>query len=251
MKLGLLPFLNTQPLEYGFRTDPGRFGTTAVIDVPSRLAGALLEGKIDTALISSVEVLRHPELTFCKTMGVCADSAVRSILYIRSAEDPADSVPDRIWMDEGSRTSQALLLLLLKKVYGASPERSSIPASDVPSHIGPGQAGMLIGDAALSFWDRSDLDRFRIRDLGQWWNELEGLPFVFAVWAYPKSNPVPDETFEWSLSMGLSHMEEIIQKAGRSDAREYLTKNLHYRMTERDLKALTVYRGLLAEAGLL
>ncbi len=249
MKLGLTPFLNTRPLEYGFRMNPARFGTTSIEDVPSRLAQRLVAGEIDTALISSVEVLRHPELSFCSRMGVCADAAVRSILYIRAANDSTPVA--KIWMDEGSRTSQALLLLLLKKTEGRIPERESIAARDVPGKIRAGQAGMLIGDSALAFWDRPDLDQFVIRDLAEWWNELEGLPFIFAVWAYPKSRPIPDDVFEWSLSEGLTHLDEIIAASGRRDAEAYLRRNLHYRTTPRDLEALRVYGARLAAEGLL
>jgi len=258
MRFGLIPYLNGKPLDYGLRTSPG-LCTNQHCDLtealPAQLYAGLSEDRLDAALISSVECLRNEAFSYCKTVGVCARKKVRSILYIRRRDSiPADEItfakPGRVLMDNGSRTSVALLNLLLKNGSGVVPENSLAKASEIPSRLRANEGGLLIGDAALEFWNRPDLDCFVWKDLCEWWFERESLPFIFALWAYPARSPILDSVFEKSLEIGQANLESIIAQSHRSDAREYLTEIIHYKTTEDDKNGLTVFGERLREAGL-
>ena len=81
-------------------------------------------------------------------------------------------------LDEGSRTSAALVQILLKEEFGVAPELCSLPigtAVDASS----ADAVLAIGDRGIAF----DKGRFeQVWDLGERWMQLTGLPFVFAMW---------------------------------------------------------------------
>ncbi|MEQ9363659.1 MAG: MqnA/MqnD/SBP family protein, partial [Leptospirales bacterium] len=284
--------LNARPLDYGLREavrvptnqpalqgalagdgerltgqDSARASLELVEEIPSRLYAMLRDRELDAALISSVECLRNPErFAYCATVGVCARREAYSIVYIRRRRsgrgaDPR-SVPARdfttpvrrILADTGSRSSIALLQSLYFQANGVLPVIETESPERIAARLGPDDGGLLIGDGALDFLDRTGAESepaFEILDLARWWHESEGLPFVFALWAYPIERPLADRVFEESLAAGEANMDRIIAAADRGDARSYLTDNLHYRLGPLELSALERFRQRLAEAGLL
>ncbi|MCB1169643.1 MAG: menaquinone biosynthesis protein [Leptospiraceae bacterium] len=254
MKIGLVKHLNAHPLDHGFRKS-GKHDL--VEDTPARLYAMLSEGALSTALISSVECLRNRHrFGYCSSVGVCCDGPLRSILYFEAAENPADSLPSaagRVFADNGSRSSVALLQVLYQANTGELPNIQSTEPEKIPDLVlqNPRDGGLLIGDAALRFSLREDIHRFRIRDLGQWWKETEGLPFVFALWAYPVEAPLEDSLFEASLDVGLRQMDEIIEASEFGFARQYLTELLHYRLDTPEWKALRRFQERLQALDLL
>lgn len=244
MRLGLVKFINARPLDLAFRKSDSY---QIIEDTPSRLFESLMEGRLDAALISSVECLRNTDrLNYCRTVGVCAKSEVTSILYLKKNKN---SIPKRILSDTGSRTSIALLQILLYRKTGELLHFETAQPESIPSSVDENTAGLLIGDSALRY--RNNPGDLYTVDLGNWWNEQEGLPFVFAMWAYPEEHPITDDFFENALNFGLKHMNEIIENSEFPDTKQYLTEKLHYRLGDADLKALDRFKALLLEAGLL
>lgn len=252
MRIGLVRYLNARPLDYAFRVRPDRYaGVECLPETPARLLQMLLSGQVDTALISSVECYRHRDaLAWCDRVGVASDREVQSLLYIRRREDPLTESVRRIFMDEGSRTTVALTKLLYLKRFGEIPECVTLPPEEIPERLDSGTAGLLIGDAALKMF-RSP-GPFHFRDLVSWWNEETGLPFVAALWAYPreKASLFPDSFFTEALDTGLTRMEDILKENG-PQYRDYLTHALHYNLNEADRQALEVFSSQLQERGLL
>ena len=261
MKLGLVKFLNARPLDHGFRLMSGSDTVLKLTeDTPAELFRLLQLGELDAALISSVEVLRNKDsLAYCKTVGVCADSEVRSILYIKprssnsSIESQLLSAPLKIYADNGSRTSISLLKILLYKSLGIRIDIIATPPKEIPSLLlqDADSAGLLIGDSALEFQEVEQSKNFYCKDLGIWWNELTGLPFVFALWAYPKQKLISDRFFEDSLQSGLDHLDEIISESIYEGTDDYLRNVLHYRLNDRDHEALKLFNSELAKMDLL
>lgn len=258
MRLGLVKHLNAHPLDHGFRTS-GNY--ELVEDTPSRLYEMLGRGELSAALISSVECLRNRHrFGYCTTVGVCCNGALKSILYFESKSKPrlinsseGPKPPNRIYVDSGSRSSVALLQVLYEKEMGGLPDIQSVAPEEIPALVQshPGTGGLLIGDAALRFAVSQGSDQFLVRDLGAWWKEMEGLPFVFALWAYPASAPLDDSLFEESLDTGLKSIEEIAGASNFSFAREYLTELLHYRLDKPEWLALQRFEERLQALDLL
>ncbi|MCR9142029.1 MAG: hypothetical protein NXI24_07240 [bacterium] len=237
-------------------------------EIPSRLFRMLRDRELDAALISSVECLRNPErFGYCRTVGVCARREAYSIVYIRRRSRAADgkssdtasardfaSPVRRILADTGSRSSIALLQSLYFRANGQLPVIETENPERIADRLEVDDGGLLIGDGALQFLDRvrsGGAPDYEILDLARWWYESEGLPFVFALWAYPLDRPLADRIFEDSLAAGERHMDRIIAAAERPDARAYLTENLHYRLGPEERAALERFRQRLTEAGLM
>ena len=255
MKIGLVRFLNARPLDDGFRRNLPLAGVESyewLEDTPARLYEMLLGGELDAALISSAEVLRHPEaLSYCPSVGVCARSEVRSILYIRKKNGKKDTPlfyteePERIYTDNGSRTSVALLRILLSRRFGKHFPAEPTPPNRVPELAQGGATGLLIGDSAMNFLLDPESEKYDKLDLCSWWHREENLPFVFALWAYPRERPLPDAIFEQSFEAGLGNLEEIVRGSPYPKVREYLSSVLHYRLDSRDRASLARYDELL------
>lgn len=242
MRIGLVGFLNAHPLDYGIRQSTLHEITIAT---PAVLVNLLLAGKLDTALISSVECLRHPELHYSTAAGVASDGAVDSILYFEKPSNSfCQSLPAAIYCDSGSRSSVSLLQILMAETFGNLPETITMDPGLIPELVQKkGHAGLLIGDNALAFADSPQARNFSIRDLGAWWQETQGLPFVYALWA--GLDPLDDNFFLQSLAAGLEHLDQIASLSPYSRAREYLKQRLHFRLSQRDQAGLARFRELL------
>ena len=75
--LGAVGYLNSRPL-----TDAlGRLVPHAeiLVDLPSRLADSLVAGRLDVALVPSIEYFRHPGCAVVSDACVACDGPVRSV----------------------------------------------------------------------------------------------------------------------------------------------------------------------------
>ena len=286
MRIGIVRFLNARPLDYAIRRlslagstihlasseSPQRI--EIIEEDPSRLCDLLLQGKLDCALISSVECLRNPtQIGWCQTVGICTHKRSHSILYIRrnpttiSQRDFPSSFPtsfpkeasvSKMYYDRASRSSVALWKCLYLQSHENLPESEEIPSSEIPRLLRQeGVGGILIGDPALQFLEdlkstKRKGEKWIVTDLGEWWYEKEGLPFVFALWAYPLNRPIHDSFFEDSLQEGLEHISDILQQNRDSfhDSKHYLTEILHYRLGKEEKLSLKHFSKYLKKYGL-
>src|SRR4051794_29539462 len=175
MRIGAVNYLNSKPLVYGLESLAPDVRIT--YDLPSRLADSLVAGRLDVALVPSVEFFRTAGSTIVSDACVACRGPVLSVkLHFRV---PPDQVR-RVSLDEGSRTSAALTRILLAELYGIEPNWEPLP-------IGCGlettdaDAVLLIGDRAIAD-SASDGDFVDVWDLGERWCDWTGLPFVFAMW---------------------------------------------------------------------
>ena len=113
--------------------------------------------------------------------------------------------------------------------------------------LGEADAALVIGDPALHL-DPATLP-FETLDLGSEWNQLTGLPMIFALWAGRKEvmQPVFEQAFLDSCRAGLAHMEEIVRDQSpvrgiaEQLAREYLTRHIVFELNGRDHEGLDLY----------
>ncbi|MCG6167032.1 menaquinone biosynthetic enzyme MqnA/MqnD family protein [Leptospira sanjuanensis] len=239
MKIGIVKHLNARPLTWGFEKNKEH---EIIPENPAILKDYLLNGTIDLGLISSIECLRNADVlnTYYAT-GVCAKEKVRSILFFKNKKETFP--PKLILTDNGSKTSMSLVRVLVHEESGFVPEVEPTDSKSIQERIANGIGShMLFGDnALLAQWNS---DHYEVKDLAQWWNEITGLGFIFALWASKKPLQVDDSMFIQSLEYGISHIEEIIAHESRmseSVVREYLTNELHYKVTEEDRKGFALF----------
>ena len=186
--MGTVPYLCGEPLAAALRQPDAALlvgdAVTLSACVPSQLLTELLAGKIDAALVSIGGILPYPELTILPGMAIASRGPVMSIqLY---AKKPLDCVRS-VALDSSSRSAVALTRTLFAEAWMSSPEFVTLPP-DLPSMLERADAALLIGNPALRTnvqLDRGELsfpgmDR---HDLGKAWDDMTGLPFVYAAWA--------------------------------------------------------------------
>ena len=205
---------------------------------PSEVADRLASGDLDVGLVPSIELQRIPSLQLVPGLCVAATREVRSVLLVLAT---AVEKIERVALDINSRTSAALVEILLRDRYGLQPKTFRM-APDVDAMLSEAEAALVIGDPAL----KVDRSRHRVLDLAAEWRELVGLPFVFAVWAVRETVEAPGltECLQASLRSGLDHLEEIVEVASRDLAlereaiRRYLTEHLSYSLGREELAGL-------------
>jgi chorismate dehydratase len=249
MRIGAVNYLNSKPLVY--RLDDALHAGRLRFDLPSRLADSLAAGRLDVALIPSIEFFRAPGYTIVSDACVACRGPVRSVkLHFRVPPGDAKTLA----LDEGSRTSAALALILLEELAGVSPQRESLPIGAGLSETAA-DVILLIGDRAMQ---NTSHEFVEIWDLGSAWQQWTSLPFVFAMWV---ARPGVDttalaEVLAAARDRGVADLAAIAEQEGPPlgleprSALSYLRDNLHFTLGPKELRALTRFRQLCAERDL-
>jgi chorismate dehydratase len=252
IRVGAVSYLNSKPLYY--RLTEFAPGVRLSMELPSRLADQLARGELDVALIPSVEYLRGAAAGYRIVPGfaIAARGPVRSVkLYSRV---PFDRI-ERLALDEGSRTSQALARVWLDAAHGVRPGRIEPLPMGLPMQESTADAVLLIGDRAMKDPDQPFFARV---DLAEAWVALTGLPFVFALWvARPGVDlgPLP-AALARSRAEGLAHADRIAAESGPrlglevAACYDYLTRVLSYDLGKPELAGLRRFARMAAELGL-
>jgi len=176
-RVAAVSFLNTIPLIDNL-VDTQVDLTRAL---PSRLAALLTSGEADVALVPVVEIFRGRAAAVVPGIGIACDGAVDSVKMFYRGE-LADL--GRVRTDRGSRTSVALLHVLLGEAHDCRPV--FVESEPVPGVLPEAGEGVLvIGDRCFAYeaaLSEADAESVVALDLGAAWRELTGLPFIFAMW---------------------------------------------------------------------
>lgn len=194
------------------------------------IADRLAAGTLDVGLVPSIELARIAGLTVLPGLAIAATHEVRSVLLVSKV--PIGEIT-AVALDENSRTSAALVRMILRDRYGLAPIFRQARA-DLDEMLAQADAALIIGDPALTV----QRERYVVLDLAGEWLEMTGLPFVFAVWAARDEVATAElvAPFTESFETGLAELDQIVAETatetGLSPAvlRDYFTRNLRYRM---------------------
>jgi chorismate dehydratase len=247
LRVGAVSYLNTKPLVFGLdRLAPD---IELVYDLPSRLADQLAEGRLDVALIPSIEYLQDPSYTIVSDACIACRGPVMSVkLFSRTRIRNLRTLA----LDEGSRTSIALVQILLQQRFDLRPKLSALPIGARAEDANT-DAVLLIGDRAM----RPPEGFIESWDLGAEWSRWSGLPFVFAMWtarADAELNGL-EAALREARDAGVGRLEEIAAaeaaKVGLSyeDCLSYLRDNLHFYLGPRERRGLTLFAEHAARLG--
>ncbi len=258
LRISAISFLNTAPLMWDFEHGDRAGQFEISYTVPSRCAEALLTGTADIGIIPAITYATIPNLAILGDVAIAARGPVRSILLV--CKMPLEEVR-RIATDSSSRTSVALLRVLLDRQFGGGRELVTMPPN-LPEMLGIADAALLIGDSALQV-DRS---QYLVYDLAEEWQRLTGRSFVFAFWALrlaalsdvPRALDLP-RVFRESREHGLQpqNLREIgrewAPRVGLSESQviSYLTENVHYYLDPEALDGLELFFNYAAQAGVI
>jgi len=151
-----------------------------------------------------------------------------------------------IELDPASETSAKLLRCLLAELNFA-PLFSRTSTSVITAH----RARLFIGDQAIRFRQRH-AEEFHFWDLGEQWNKLVGLPFVYALWLIrPEvrdSKPLA-ERLRKLRDENLADIDKLIveeKEFDRDFCRRYYGEHLRFGFGEKEKEGLQAFASLCA-----
>ena len=249
IRIGAVNYLNTKPLIYQLNELAPR--AELVLDFPSRLADELAAGRLDVALIPTVEFFQDPNYRIVSDACIGCRGPVLSVKLFSRV--PMENIRT-LALDEGSRTSIALARILLKERLGLEPQLERLPL-DASLGDTMADAVLLIGDRAI----HSPVGRFcEVWDLGDEWRRWADLPFVFAVWAARAGTDLDgvEVALGQSRDLGVSHLRQIaaVEAAPlgltQPECLSYLRDNLHFFLADGEIRGLELFHRLATQYGL-
>ena len=242
VRVGRIRYMNVAPVCHGLANGDRPPGMSLFSGPPAELNAMLAEGKLDISPVSSAAYARHAEdWLLLPDLSISCRGPVMSVLLV--SRHPIAELDGRtVLLTQESATAAALTRFLLAE-EGVRPRFETgrvCVRGDLSADVG---AALVIGDAALRepWADRMDGWVPHVLDLGSWWWERTGLPFVFALWAvrrrfaeeHPQRVRAVVRAFHRSRRHGLERMEEILPDAcdrlgiGPGRCRQYYDR-LHY-----------------------
>ncbi len=256
LRIGVISFVNTLPLIRGLEQDESKGDYELVHAGPGALADQLRYGELDAALIPAVEFFRGVGAGVVPNLCIGSRGAVDSIRLL--SRDPLEQL-DRVLVDQSSRTSVAMLRLLLDRIYRVNPDFFSFRPDPARPFLGPegeeAPASLIIGDAAMELSpEQAAVDM----DLGAWWQNTFQQPFVYALWVTraPDGDPEHERLVELlgaSAERGMRELPLICEETAlakewpESRVHDYLTHRIHYRLDDAALRGLSLFRELCIE----
>jgi chorismate dehydratase len=237
LRIGPVPYLNAKPLIWGLNSN---LLQTAV---PAVLSDRFFAARLDVALLPVVDVLRAGTASIADHVGIACDGEVFSVVV---ASRTSFLETGKIYLDPASRSSTALLRILLAEFYPNGPQ--IVEGEEMP-HDG---ARLLIGDSAIAFRRRQG-STWCYHDLGWLWKLHTGLPFVFAVWAVAAgASPSVFDALRDVKAAGLAARREIAaREPDPAFAYTYLTEHIRYDIGSEEKAGLRLFEKLAKRHGVL
>lgn len=250
-RVSVVKYLNTAPLIWGMLKGDQRGKYDLDFTTPAKCADDLRRREAAVGIVPSIEYQRMERLRVLPGCSIASKGVVKSVLLL--SKTPIELV-ETVALDNSSRTSAALVRVLLQKFYSRS--ISVAPADPEPQKmLQRADAALLIGDPALTFADNG----LKVYDLAAEWKKFTGLPFVFAVWAGHEDAGLDRfcEDFEASRDFGLQHVEDIAREyaprlgMAPEAVKVYLKENIDYSLDEENRKGLQLFYRLAHEIGII
>ncbi|MDE3180716.1 MAG: menaquinone biosynthesis protein [Acidobacteriota bacterium] len=256
LSVSVVQYLNTAPLIWGMLRGGQRGRFQMDFTTPGRCADAVRDGRAGAGIIPSIELQRIDGLEAVSGVSISSPGQVKSVLLI--SRTSIEGI-HRVCLDASSRTSAALVTILLRRFYGLRPEIAEAEP-DLKAMLERADAALLIGDPALAFYtDPGRIkEELQVYDLAAEWKKFTGLPFVFALWAGPERAGLAKHAadFRASRDYGLEHIDEIaaeyapLHGLSAEQVKIYLTQNINYNLEESHREALRRFYDLAYSEGL-
>ncbi|HEX4958011.1 MAG TPA: menaquinone biosynthesis protein [Lacibacter sp.] len=241
IKVGAVSYLNTKPMLYGMQNEQFLQTHELVLDYPAHIGEALKQGIVDVGLVPAALLPSFEQSFIVSDYCIAADFDVASVCLF--SEVPLEKI-ETIYLDYQSRSSAALLKILMREFWGIQPVLVETKDESFRTKINGSVAALVIGDRAF---EQRRLSTY-VYDLAAEWRGFTGLPFVFAVWVSlkPMSREWMQE-FNAANAAGMDYLEEIaeVQKYSAFNLRTYFQHHIAYQLTPERLKGLERFLELL------
>jgi len=260
VKIGRIRYANVDPVYWLFDEQKMPEWVEVIKADPSTLNKMMINGALDLGPVSSVAYARHSD-KWDLIPGLCiscAGPAMSVILASKGSLAQLNNAP--LYLSNESTTSSQLLRLIMER-ENLSPQYKNWAPGQQDRLPGDAMGGLLIGNTALN-WIHYQKCPFFL-DLGQYWYEWTGLPFVFAVWVARKDKtPILarylnklEELFNESLKLALSSLESLATRVAHDlrlplDMIRAYFQTLNYRMGTKEWEGMRYFFDLLHSRGM-
>lgn len=251
LRVSVVQYLNSVPLVWGMLHGEQQGKFDLEFTTPAHCAEAIRQRKADVGIIPSIEYQRMDRMQILSSLSIASKDEVKSVLLLSKV--PIDKVQS-VAVDNSSRTSAALLRVLMRKFYShwVNPEPSAPKPAEMLKRA---DAALVIGDTALTY----DGDVPEVYDLAAEWKRFTGLPFVFALWVGHEEVHLAryQQDFSASRDFGLAHVDDIAAEYAPklnmkpAAVKLYLTQNIDYSLDEENRQGLRHFYKLAREAGII
>jgi chorismate dehydratase len=236
IKVGAVSYLNTKPLIYGFENGMMPDEIELLFDFPANIARQLLNDQIDVGLVPVAALPAMQEFHIISDYCIGCDGAVASVCLF--SDVPLQDIKT-ILLDYQSRTSVALLKILIKEHWKITPEFIAAEKG-FEQNIKGTTAGLVIGDRAFK---QIPVSKYHY-DLGLAWKEMTGLPFVFAAWVSNKKMTAEFiNSFNAATSLGLQNIDTIVSAINykEADLNDYYKNKISFLLDDKKKAALQLF----------
>jgi chorismate dehydratase len=177
-RLGRIAYLNVLPIYFALENVFSENGFKLVRGTPAELNSLMHRGEVDLGSISAMEYGRaFRDYLLLPDLSISSRGAVGSVLLFSRV--PFSRLEGRtIRVSAASASGAALLKVLMARLIKVQPRYQ--PGQLTDGSLKKYAAILAIGDEALRL-KTAGVMPFEL-DLGEAWQELTGLPFVFGVW---------------------------------------------------------------------
>ena len=239
LKISAVSYLNTIPFVHGLKQSELIKIIDLQLDYPSICAEKLINGIVDLALVPVAVIPKLKEAHIISDYCIGANGAVDTVcLY---SDVPIEEI-ESIVLDYQSRTSVALLKILLNEYWQLNPELKKANVG-FEENIKGNHAALVIGDRAFAL----NTKYAYIYDLSAIWKKMTGLPFVFAAWvANTKLTKDFIVSFNKALEKGLSNIDKALALEGDSypnceNPEDYLNNKISYNLDVEKQKGMELF----------
>lgn len=253
MLLGIHDFINSQPLLEPLRKRASEAGLKISIDSPAQLADQLARGKLDMAMIPTIEYLKNADrLLLLPDISISSRGTVGTVLL--ASKVPVNAIRT-LTLDNRSRTSIALLRVLYSKVFPADLKLTR-QDPDPEKMLSDNDAALIIGDPALGF----SKEGVSIQDLSEEWFARTGKTFMHAVMAVRENIKVEGQIIQTLLDAkqeGLQNLDAIAKtqatKTGQplSLLLDYLKNKIRYDFGVEEMEGVIQFQSECYKVGLI
>jgi chorismate dehydratase len=238
LRVSVVSYLNSRPFLYGLHLLGVEELAEITEDHPAACAQKLIDGEADLGLVPVGALPDIPNARIVSNFCIGTEGEVGTVCIF--AERPLRDLT-ALMLDYESRTSVALVKVLLDKHWGVSP-RLIQGEPGFETKIRGQVGGLVIGDRAIALKGEFPY----VYDLGTAWRQFTGLPFVFAVWVANK--PIPSyflERFEAALAAGVEAIPKLVMLYDSPhpefSLEEYYTRRISYVLDARKKQAIALF----------
>ena len=260
LRIGCVKYLNARPLIRGWNG-------SVTLDHPAALCDQLAHGELDVALVSSFEFLRNPVYRIVDGVSISSTGPVYSVFVAHRG--PISEI-EEIELDPASATSVNLLRCLLAESRLAPRLVTRSTSSGVGTRVltrgkdlrlgtaasTAHRAFLLIGDQAIRFRQEYG-GEFKFWDLGEQWQHLAGLPFVYALWLVRPEvvgTRAIGDCLRALRDENLANLDRLVAEEKEFDhdfCLRYYREHLRLNLGEEAKEGLRIFQGLCEKQGLL